>query len=179
MSSMMMIGCDCVAKREHSHSSYQRTQVEVTNLASTHALIPATRLDPMHVEAIGEHGKGVRWQLQLGVPHLRRAWPVECALFQTLGHEPNAFTIPLENFVQVLPLIGEHKQSTTARVLLELVSEQRIDARAHIARFHRDEHAQAAREAQQGLARAAMACATCGALTMSNFAPPGRSTSRT
>lgn len=105
-----MCGRCCAAKRERSQSSDQDTYVEARSLASTHALIPSTRLGPIHVETIGEHLKGLRCKLQLSLAFFRRARLVERVLFLPFGHESHARAIPGENLEQTPPVVGTERR---------------------------------------------------------------------
>lgn len=96
----------------------------------------------MHVDAVGKHGKGFSFEFQFNLSFLSRARPEECALFQSLAHQPDPCAIPVKDFEQTAPFVTEHEERSAARVFPELVHDQRmqrVSPSAHVARIQGDE----------------------------------------
>ena len=149
--------------------------------------IPRPLASIAHVDAVEQEGKRGGVEAKLAVFDIGCLGPGESPSFQSFCQNPEAASIPVEDFEQGAAFVGESEDGAALGILQEPGGYQimkTVEATAHVASFHCDEYFQAAGKAQHGRdgwssrSKAAASWACAGELIVI-FAPPGNVTSNT
>ena len=86
--------------------------------------------------------------------------PTKRALFESLRHQPKPRAVEIKHLQTRVPFVGKNKERPRFHILRKSLGDQAvkpIEALAHIARLHREEHPQTACETQHAAPPAANA----------------------
>lgn len=89
----------------------------------------------LEVDAIGEHGKGGGLEEQSLTVGLDVFWPVENTTLKTLGDDPIARSVEIQNLDKVAPFVGEEEGGSAGGIDLDLRAGnfgETVEALAHV-----------------------------------------------